>query len=233
MFFLSFFYASTSAKDIIFIVRYISMTLPHFINVKNFSESKEYLKEAQVALIRAYAIYIASKLFSYNDNHGTVEALQHCFELDIKSMWRLVGLDIPRYHDPTDDLDNVATRLLSVFPHLKGDSTWELWKDWVKRKSGQMKIYHNEAIYGDEVKRVPASKLYSDGIIRILFGEVSFAHTFINQQLDRIANKLGILDDKEKKELEARIRLFQELKKDNKFDNDLRKRVEEFLSDKE
>jgi HEPN domain-containing protein len=209
------------------------MTLPYFINVKNFSESKEYLKEAQVALIRAYAIYIASKLFRYNDNHGTVEALQHCFELGIKSMWRLVGLDIPRYHDPTDDLDNVANRLLSVFPHLEDDITWELWKDWVKRKSGQMKIYHNEAIYGDEVKGVPASKLYSDGIIRIMFKEVSFVYTFINQQLDRIASILSILDDIEKKELETRIRLFQELRKDNKFDKDLRKRVEEFLSDKE
>lgn len=208
------------------------MTLPHFINVENFTESKKYLKEAQIALIRAYAIYFASTMFSYNDNHGTVEALQHCFELGIKSMWRLVGLDIPRHHDPTDDLDNVANRLLSVFPHIKEDSTWELWKDWVKRKSGQMKTYHIEAIYGDEVKGVPASKLYSDGIIHKLFGEVSFAYTFINQQLDRIANKLDMLDDKEKKELEARIRLFRELRKDNKFDNDLRKRVEEFLSEK-
>ena len=148
-------------------------------------------------------------------------------------MWRLVGLDIPRDHDPTDDLDNVANRLLFVFPHLKEDPTWELWKGWVKRKCGQMKIYHNEAIYGDEVKGVPASKLYSDGVIRILFKEVSFAYTFINHQLDRISNKLCTLDYKEKKELEAKIRLFQELRKDNNFENDLRKRVEEFLSDKE
>ena len=132
----------------------------------------------------------------------------------------------------TDELENVMTRLLSVFPHLKGNNTWELWKDWVKRKSGQMKTYHNESIYGDEIKGVPASKLYNDGIIRILFKEVGFSHTFINQQLDRISKKLGILDDKEKNELEAIIKKFQELRKD-KFDNDLRKRVEEFLSDKE
>ena len=209
------------------------MTLPDFINVKNFSESKEYLKEAQVALIRAFAIYSASKLFTYNDNHGTVEALQHCFELSIKSMWRLVGLDIPRNHDPTDDLDNVATRLQSVFPHLKENTTWELWKDWVQRKSGKMKKYHIEAIYGDEVKGVSASKLYSDGIIRILFKVVGFVHTFINQQLNEIANKIGIFDDKEKNELEARIRTFQKLWKDNKFDNDLTKRVKDFLSNKE
>ncbi len=51
------------------------MTLPEFINVENLSESRICLKVAQVALIRAFAIYSASKLFSYNDNHGTVEAL--------------------------------------------------------------------------------------------------------------------------------------------------------------
>ena len=114
------------------------------------------IDEASQCLLRAEAL---AKGCDYS---GAVEAAQHCIELSMKSLYRLVGLKPPRTHwerraknefGEEDPLEKVAERLDGIEDYLK---VWLGKTSWI----GRMWAWaHNTSLYG--CLDLPASKLFA------------------------------------------------------------------------
>ena len=92
----------------------------------------------------------AEGLMERGDCSGAVEAAQHCIELSMKSLYRLVGLKPPKTHwgqvkkdsGEEDPLEKVAERLEGIQEH---ERVWLGKTSWI----GRMWAWaHNTSLYG-------------------------------------------------------------------------------------
>ena len=102
----------------------------------------------------------AEGLVERGDCSGAVEAAQHCIELSMKSLYRLVGLKPPKTHwgqvkkdsGEEDPLEKVAERLEGIQDHQR---IWLGKTSWI----GRMWAWaHNTSLYG--CLDLPASRLF-------------------------------------------------------------------------
>ena len=130
------------------------------------------------------------------DYSGAVEAAQHCIELSMKSLYRLVGLKPPKTHwgqvkkdfGEEDPLEKVAERLEGIEEH---QIVWLGKTSWI----GRMWAWaHNTSLYG--CLNLPASRLFEqkDANVaidyarealtncRIITNSVKLGHTRIKAQ---------------------------------------------------
>jgi hypothetical protein len=103
----------------------------------------------------------AESLASQYDCSGAIEAAQHCIELSVKSLYRLVGLEPPRTHlermskkkfGEENPLERAAERLEGMDEYLM---IWLGKTSWI----GRMWAWaHDTSLYG--CLDLPASKLF-------------------------------------------------------------------------
>ena len=154
---------------------------------RDFNDAKAMLDEAGLLFVRAW------RLKNNKDYSGSVEASQHSGELSIKCLYKMVGLEHPKSHDPGKDLDKV----LDQFKKLRDDEE-DIEEDTVFSRlqflSNLLERFHNEGFYG--YKGTPASKILKEtdatyiyqcgleilgliGITLLLFG---FKNNFLNSK---------------------------------------------------
>lgn len=110
------------------------------------------LKEAENLCSEAYKAYLRAGKLSKSDYNCAIEAAQHCIELAVKSLYKLVGLEYPMKHDLGIQLENVIKRLNGLQEHNKvtiARAKWisKMW-EWA----------HSTSIYG--TLNVPVSKVF-------------------------------------------------------------------------
>ena len=122
--------------------------MEHFLK-KDFRKAQELLKEAGNVHGRAVT------LLNQQDFSGSIEASQHSSELAIKSLFKMVGIDPPKNHDPGKSLIRVEDKLkiLQVEEVEEGSGLERL-----KFLSNLLERFHQEGMYG--YKGVPASKIF-------------------------------------------------------------------------
>jgi hypothetical protein len=179
-------------------------------NRESFEKGKGWFYESQICLYRSFIIIHENP----NDIHGAIEALQHCFELSCKSLYIMLDLPYPRYHDAAKDLDEVGKKLFQAIPDAKQEN-WPSIKSWIKKNSKYLGEIHETSMYGDEKKGILASKLFSKEDIGDLMIEVSAFWSFAYHTLAQLGVKYNALTQEEY----ADYTLYCEFSKDvNKLD---------------
>ena len=120
------------------------------MNEKEFAEA---LKEAENLCGEAHRAYLrARSLRDQIDYNGAIEAAQHCIELSVKALYKLVGLKYPKKHDPATQLEEVIKRLKGLPDYQKVSIARAKWisKMW--------EWAHSTSIYG--TLNVPASRIF-------------------------------------------------------------------------
>jgi len=121
---------------------------------------KLHYRQAREMLGEAGKLYVRSwRLKRNNDFSGCVEASQHSGELAVKSLYKMVGLDPPKTHDPGRDLNKVLTRLKKLSENQEdfGDVSLLIRLEFL---SNILERFHNEGLYG--YKGVQASKIFNE-----------------------------------------------------------------------
>ena len=169
------------------------MTIKRLVSKEKYFLAKELYQEATICRNRSFVL-----ILNPSDNHGIIEALQHCFELCVKSLWLVVGLEYPNTHDAGKNIQKVSTRLKLILPKLD----YELWddylKNWIIMQSDYMNKLHHLTIYGDEKRGISASKLFSDAEKSEIIRNVAALYSFIGGPIQWIGAELGLLTENEK-----------------------------------
>lgn len=169
------------------------MTIKRLVSKEKYFLAKELYQEATICRNRSFVL-----ILNPSDNHGIIEALQHCFELCVKSLWLVVGLEYPNTHDAGKNIQKVSTRLKLILPKLD----YELWDDylenWIIMQSDYMNKLHHLTIYGDEKRGISASKLFSDVEKSEIIRNVAALYSFIGGPFQWIGAELGLLTENEK-----------------------------------
>jgi len=205
------------------------MTLPDYINRENYFKSKELYDEALIAWKRAFGILIWSTKRNYSDFHGSIEALQHCIELCLKSIWILFGLIYPKNHDPTQDLENINAKLYEIFPYLNKEPIFIKWNNWIKEKGRFYANIHFTTIYGDENKGLVASKLFTENDMNKIFKDAGFILEFSRGFFDRVGKRLDLLTEEELNRLESEHKIISYIK-EHDLEPAIRKIVDDYLN---
>jgi HEPN domain-containing protein len=186
--------------------------LPDFVSRTTYLKSKKLIKEAEVARERAVLIHICSKLETgYTDWHGAVESSQHCFELSLKALWLMLGLDYPCKHNPAEDLNLVKERLFRLFPHLENNPLFQDFEKWVMKKGEYMARLHLTSFYGDE-KGKCASEIFTEEDAFRTWEDAEMAYKFALTPIALTGQKLGLLTEEEKEHLETISKLIEKLR---------------------
>lgn len=161
------------------------------IDPESFDLGKQWFFESKICLYRALM------LSPYPwDNHGKVEALQHCFELSIKSLYLMLGLKYPRDHDAAKNLDKVTELLFEEIPWTDQEK-WPPLEAWIKRNSRDMKKLHISSMYGDDKMGVLASKLFTDEQVSELMVNVSAIWSFVYHTMMIVGHQNGLVNQNE------------------------------------
>lgn len=115
--------------------------------LKSIDIAKDYLENAKIILDEAKT---ASFKKAY---HRVVRLSQESFELALKACLRIIGIEYPKSHEVSD----VMMENKDSFPSWFRDKTKYLCEAsvWLFEKRGL-------AMYGDEIKGEPASKLFDE-----------------------------------------------------------------------
>jgi hypothetical protein len=184
-------------------------SLPNYVNKKNYVRSKKLLNEAGIALQRAFYLHIFNSLLNLCDWHGVTEALQHSFELSLKSLWMMVGLDYPLNHNPINDFKKVKKRAFTVFPHLKTEKYFGDWEIWLNKKGRCMAKLHETTIYGDENEGLTASELFDEEKAFVLWKDTQLTFKMVLTPIRIIGYRLSLLTKEEKKDFESFLEFYQ------------------------
>jgi len=169
------------------------LTIKRLVSKEKYVLAKELYQEAAICRNRSFVL-----ILNPSDFHGIIEALQHCFELCVKSLWLVVGLDYPNTHDAGKNIEKVSTRLKLVLPNLNYD-IWDGYiKKWIRSQSDYMNSLHHLTIYGDEKRGIPASKLFSEEELSEIIRIVSALFSFVSGPLQWVGSELGLLTESEK-----------------------------------
>ena len=120
-------------------------------NRESFEKGKGWFYESQICLYRSFIIIQENPY----DIHGAIEALQHCFELSCKSLYLMLDLPYPKFHDAAKDIDEVGIKLFQAIPDAKQEN-WPSIKSWIKKSSKNLEKIHETSMYGDENKGILA-----------------------------------------------------------------------------
>jgi HEPN domain-containing protein len=140
------------------------------------------LEEAEKLCSEAYMAYFRSqKLSSVSDYNGAIEAAQHCIELSVKALFKLVGLEYPQKHDPSTKLEEVMERLDGLEDYNKVSIARAKWisKMW--------EWAHSTSIYGS--LNVPASKLFKERDVKNAVEYASEMHNCCNIIISWVKNR--------------------------------------------
>jgi len=112
------------------------------------------IKEAEDLLNEAYNFHIRARgLLEKGDYSGSIQAVQSCIELSIKSLYKLVDLSYPHSHDPAKEINKVLNKLR--FPEHSLYKNYITRLVWISKMSA---VFHIAAVYG--CLDVGASKLF-------------------------------------------------------------------------
>lgn len=174
--------------------QFSKLTIKRLVSKEKYFLAKELYQEASICWSRSFVI-----LNNPSDKHGVIEALQHCFELCVKSLWLVVGLEYPNTHDAGKNIKKVSKRLKLILPKLNYKIWDEYLENWIILQSDYMNKLHHLTIYGDEERGISASKLFSDEEKSEIIRNVSALFTFVGGPLQWIGAGLGLLTESEKK----------------------------------
>jgi len=143
-----------------------------------YNEATKWVTEATRCIARAAIL----RKYSPTDYSGAIEALQHCFELSCKSRYLLVGEKYPFNHNPAKTIDKVSEKLFSLYP-ISDEKLFKGFTNWMKDNGSYLAKLHHLVIYGDEEKKVPASKMFTKENVSELTIKVSsfFSYTYFQQ----------------------------------------------------
>lgn len=110
-------------------------------SLKSYNRAREMLQEADKKFGRAFM------LSEKGDYCGAVEASQHCVEFAIKSLFILMGLDIPKIHDPGKFLNKVIEALKEKI-NLDNDQIMDPFFYRLRYLSHLLERLHTEGMYG-------------------------------------------------------------------------------------
>lgn len=137
---------------------------------RNVSRAEAYLKDASQEKTRA------STLISNRDWNGSVEASQHSIEHSIKSLFRLVGVEHPFEHDPTEKFEEVVERL--------DLESWELKQ--LARIRWLAKVWatiHEESMYA--FRDIPAKEFFNEKDAKIIMNYANEVYSASNMLVIR------------------------------------------------
>lgn len=143
---------------------------------------------------------MANALPIFTDVHGIIQALQHCYEFCVKTLFLLAGYSPPENHKPAETLDKVQQRFYSIFPDFHEKEEFGKTFDWIKRNDVYMCELHETTVYGKG--EVPASKSFLEVDIGGLFKKVAFLYAFLGGPLLWIGQELGYLTKDEQEQLQ-------------------------------
>jgi len=86
-------------------------------------------------------------------HHRAIRLSQESFELSVKAILRLVGVEYPKEHEVSDAMRDSATKFPHWFQSLVAD--FEEASVWLSERRAP-------AMYGDEVAGKPASQLFNN-----------------------------------------------------------------------
>ncbi len=132
-------------------------------NDEDLKAADEILSEAYMALQRGIA---AEQRY---DNAGAIQACQQCIELSTKALYRAVGLDHPKTHQPGKELAKVLAR----FENL--DEYWRIAIGRISWIDSMWEWAHNVSFYG--TIGIPPSRLFSQEDAKIAINYARKAHS--------------------------------------------------------
>jgi len=138
------------------------------------------LEEAENLCSEAYKFYFRSQNLSVSDYNGAIEAAQHCIELSVKALIKLVGLEYPKKHDPSTQLEEVIKRLNGLEDYDKVSIARAKWI------STMWEWAHSTTIYGS--LNVPASKLFKEKDVNNAIGYALEMHNCCSIIISRVKN---------------------------------------------
>jgi HEPN domain-containing protein len=141
----------------------------------SLEEAENLCSDAHIAYLRSQNL---SKMFDYN---GAIEAAQHCIELSVKALIRLVGLEYPKKHDPSAQLEEVIGRLNGLEDYNKVSIARAKWI------STMWEWAHSTSIYGS--LNVPASKLFKEKDAKNAIEYASEMHSCCNIIILRVKDR--------------------------------------------
>jgi len=126
------------------------------------------IEEAENLCSEAFKMYLRSTSLGKTDYNGAIEAAQHCIELSVKALYKIVGLEYPKKHDPATQLEDVIKRLnglhyTQIVSIARAKWISKMW-EWA----------HSTSIYG--TLKVPASKLFKLKDVQTAFDYASEMH---------------------------------------------------------
>lgn len=130
------------------------------------------LQQAQLRL-KAAAMSIKWKGYAY-----TVRSSQECVELSLKAALRLVGVEYPKKHDVSRVLLLASKR----FPN------WFRVEDFAKISRALMEM-REPAMYGDELRLVPSTELFTKEQAAKALAEASEVHKACSRLLKETGTK--------------------------------------------
>ena len=161
-------------------------------NRDSFENGKDWFFESRICLYRSFLIIPENPY----DIHGAIEALQHCFELSCKSLYLMLDLPYPKFHDAAKDIDEVGMKLFQAIPDAKQEN-WPSIKSWIKKSSKNLEKIHETSMYGDENKGILASKLFTKEDLGDIMKNVSAFWSFVYHTLAQLGNKYNALTQEE------------------------------------
>lgn len=201
------------------------MTIKHLVSKEKYFLAKELYQEATICRNRSFILSL-----NPSDNHGIIEALQHCFELCVKSLWLVVGLEYPTTHDAGKNIQKVSKRLKLILPKFN----FQIWDDylenWIILQSDYMNKLHHLTIYGDEKRGISASKLFSEAEKSEMFRNVAALFSFVGGPLQWIGAGLGLLTESEKTEYNEFKEVVRAISQDPKKITELKENVRKFFT---
>jgi HEPN domain-containing protein len=137
-------------------------------------------EEAENLCSEAYKVYFRSQNLSESDYNGAIEAAQHCIELSVKALIKLVGLEYHTKHDPSTQLEEVIARLNGLSDYDKVSIARAKWISTMWEWS------HSTSIYGS--LNVQASNLFREKDVKSAVEYASEMHSCCSVIISRVKN---------------------------------------------
>jgi len=199
------------------------------VSKNKFEQARQWYHEAGIFGDRAHFLLFATALSQFTDIHGIIQALQHCYEFCVKTLFLLTGYLPPGNHKPAKTLDKVQQRFIRIFPDFSEKEEFEKVFAWIKRNDDYMCEIHETAVYGKG--KVPASMLFTDMDVGELFKKVAFLYSFLGGPLLWIGHELGYLTKEEQERLRDLFVKKVAMNESPELEASVKKMVNDFLDD--
>ncbi len=207
------------------------VNVKRLVSKRKFEKARVWFIEAAICRIRASIILKESSKNELYDFHGTLEALQHCYELCVKVLFLITGFPEPKNHEPAKSIEKVIRRFYHIFPDWESKEEVSKFFDWIKINDEAMAKLHETTIYG--VNSTPASKLFNLKKVFEIFEKVNFLYSFLKGPFLYIGIQLNLLNDDEQKMFRELWNMKKQMNADPEYERQIRQSINDFLETNE